>query len=287
MDTTSQPVTTPPIFIVSGGAGALGKHVARVVLAQFPGINPEVIVIPQVCQAEQLSGVVAQVAARHGTIIHTMVDPNMRATLVDLARGSGVTTIDTIGDPLAQLAAVFQRTPVGLPGLYQGEHEAYLERIKAIEYTVDHDDGRSPNHLDQADVVLVGVSRVGKTPLSIYLSVLGWKVANVALVPGVPPPPELFAIDRRRVVGLTIEADTLMQHRHWRQLSLAGMGGRAYSDLEALYDELEEARRVFRKGGFAVINVTSKPIEESADQVIALISRYFEHRLYSQPLSKN
>ena len=188
MRTTSHLDTTQPIYIVSGGAGALGKHVARVVLAQFPGVNAEVIVMPQICHAEQLSAVVAQVAARQGTIIHTMVDTKMRETLVSLARAQHVTTIDTIGDPLSQLAAVFGRTPLGQPGLYQGQHEAYLERIKAIEYTVDHDDGRSPTHLDQADVVLTGVSRVGKTPLSIYLSVLGWKVANVPLVPRVPPP---------------------------------------------------------------------------------------------------
>jgi len=286
MEATSHSGITPPIFIVSGGAGALGKHVARIVLAQFPGIDPEVIVMPQVCRVEQLSEAVAQVAARHGTIVHTMVDPKMRETLVGLAREHNVTTIDTIGEALTQLAAVFGRTPLGQPGLYQGEHEAYLERIKAIEYTVDHDDGRSPSHLDQADVVLTGVSRVGKTPLSIYLSVLGWKVANVPLVPKVPPPRELFGVERRRVVGLMIEADTLMQHRHWRQIGLAGNGGRAYSDQEALYDELDAARRVFRQGGFAVINVTNKPIEESADQVIGLISRYFEHRLYGRPLGK-
>ncbi len=277
----------PPIFIVSGGAGALGKHIARVALAQFPGINPEVIVIPQVCCAEQIHEAIAQVAARHGTIIHTMVDPRLRAMLVELAQTQNVRTIDTIGDPLAQLSEVFARMPLGQPGLYQGEQEAYLERIKAIEYTVDHDDGRSPKQLGEADVVLTGVSRVGKTPLSIYLSVLGWKVANVPLVPGVPPPDELFQIDRRRVVGLTIEADTLIQHRHWRQIGLAGGGGRAYSDLEALYGELEAAKRVFRQGNFAVINVTNKPIEESADQVIGLISRYFEHRLYNRPNARN
>jgi regulator of PEP synthase PpsR (kinase-PPPase family) len=287
MEPTSQRDIIPPIFIVSGGAGALGKHVARVVLAQFPGITPEVIVIPQICRGDQLSEAVAQVAARQGTIIHTMVDSTLRQTLVELAREHNVTTIDTIGDPLAQLAAVFGRAPLGQPGLYQGEHEAYLDRIKAIEYTVDHDDGRSPSHLDRADVVLTGVSRVGKTPLSIYLSVLGWKVANVPLVPKVPPPPELFAIDRRRVIGLTIDADTLLQHRHWRQIGLAGNGGRAYSDLEALYDELDAAQRVFRQGGFSVINVTNKPIEESADQVIGLISRYFEHHLYARPLGKS
>jgi regulator of PEP synthase PpsR (kinase-PPPase family) len=286
METTSQPGAPPPIYIVSGGAGALGKHIARVALAQFPGVAAEVIVIPQVGNADQLAEAIAQVGARRGLIIHTMVDPKMRRMLIDMARERGLRAIDTIGDPLAQLADVFGRMPLGQPGLYQGQHEDYLERIKAIEYTVDHDDGRSPKHLDQADVVLTGVSRVGKTPLSIYLSVLGWRVANVPLVPGVPPPPELFEVDRRRVVGLTLDADTLMQHRHWRQIGLAGAGGRSYSDLEALYDELEAARRVFRQGNFAVINVTNKPIEESADQVIALISRYFQHRLYSS-LSKN
>lgn len=280
MQPQSQPNSAiPPIFIVSGGAGALGKHVARVALAQFPGAAPEVIVIPQVCRSEQMAEVIAQVAARNGLIIHTMVDPHLRAVLLDMAREHKLTTIDTIGDPLAQLAALFGQAPLGQPGLYQGDYDAYLERIKAIEYTVDHDDGRSPHHLDQADVVLTGVSRVGKTPLSIYLSVLGWKVANVPLVKQVPPPPELFTIDRRRVVGLMIDVDILMQHRRWRQSANAGMGGRSYSDPEELYEEIEAARRVFRQGGFAVINVTNKPIEESADHVIALISRYFEHRL--------
>lgn len=269
----------PPLFIISGGAGALGKHVARVALSQFPGLCPEVIVIPQICHADQLAEAVDQAARRGGTIIHTLVDPHMRAGLQELAAARKLPTVDTIGDPLAQLASIFGRAPLGQPGLYQGQEDAYLERIKAIEYTVDHDDGRNPNHLDQADVVLTGVSRVGKTPLSIYLSVLGWKVANVPLVREVAPPPELFEIDRRRVVGLTIDVDILMQHRRWRQHNFAGMGGRAYSEPEELYEEVEHARRIFSKGGFSFINVTNKPIEESADQVIALISRYFEHRL--------
>ena len=280
MEPGSPPNTAlPPLFIISGGAGALGKHVARVLLAQFPGASPEVIIIPQVREAEQLTAAIEQAAARCGTIIHTMVEPHLRALLIEHARQHNLISIDTISDPLSQLSAVFNQTPLGQPGLYQGQESAYLERIKAIEYTVDHDDGRSPNQLDQADVVLTGVSRVGKTPLSIYLSVLGWKVANVPLVQELPPPPELFEIDRRRVVGLTIDVDMLTQHRRWRQQNMAGMGGRAYSDPEVLYDEVEYARRIFRKGGFAVINVTNKPIEESADQVIALISRWFEHRL--------
>lgn len=270
---------TPPIFIISGGAGALGKHVVRIALSQFPGHSPQVIVIPQVCSREQVSEAIAQVVNRRGIIVHTMVDPKMRLAVIELAKQHQIVAIDTIGAPLCEIAALLSSAPLGQPGLYQGAHETYLERIKAIEYTVDHDDGRSPHELAQADVVLTGISRVGKTPLSIYLSVLGWKVANVPLVLDVPPPQELFEIDRRRVIGLTIEVDVLTQHRRWRQEAFSWHAGQAYSDSEALYAEVEYARRIFRKGGFSVVNVTNKPIEESADQVIGMISRYFEHTI--------
>ncbi len=269
----------PPIFIVSGGAGALGKHVARIALSQFPGITPQVIVIPQVSQLDQLPAVVEQVAERHGVIIHTMVDPALRVALVRAAAERGIETIDTIGDPLARLAAILGKTPVGQPGLYQRGHEVYLDRIKAIEYTVDHDDGRNTHELGEADVVLTGVSRVGKTPLSMYMGVLGWKVANVPLVQQIAPPRQLFEIDRRRVIGLIIDGDVLGHHRRWRNQAFQGTAGSSYSDPDELDEELTWSRRIFRQGGFAVVNVTNKPIEETADQVIALISRYFEHRL--------
>lgn len=268
-----------PIFIVSGGAGALGKHVARIALSQFPGLTPQVIVIPQISTPDQIPAVIAQVAERRGMIIHTMVDPLMRAALVRAAAEQNILSIDTIGDPLAHLARVFAREPVGQPGLYQRGHEVYLDRIKAIEYTVDHDDGRNPHELHEADVVLTGVSRVGKTPLSMYMGVLGWKVANVPLVKEVAPPRQLFEIDRRRVVGLTIDSDVLVHHRRWRNHAFAGNAGQSYTDIDALDEDLQAARRVFRQGNFAVVNVTNKPIEETADQVIALINRWFEHRL--------
>ena len=268
-----------PIFIISGGAGALGKHVARIALSQFPQNDAEVIVIPQVRQMQQLAEAIDMVTAKGGTIIHTMVDPHMREALVRMASERDIPTVDTIGQSLAQLVALFGREPLGQPGLYHGEEEAYLQRIKAIEYTVDHDDGRGPQDLDEADVVLAGVSRVGKTPLSIYLSVLGWKVANVPLVMEVPPPEQLFQVDRRRVIGLIIDVDALASHRHWRQRALSGMAGRDYTDQLRLYDELDMARRVFRKGGFAVVNVTSRPIEETADEIIALITRWFTQKI--------
>lgn len=269
--------TAPAVFVISGGAGALGKHVARVALAQFCSNIPPITVIPQVRTLEQLTTAVERVAAVGGVIVHTMVDPELHAGLHTLARAHNLTIIDTIGEPLARLSAHFGRPPAGQPGLFQRQQEVYLERIQAIEYTVDHDDGRNVQDLDQADVILTGVSRVGKTPLSIYLSVLGWKVANVPLARELPPPPELFRVDRRRVVGLTIDIDILAQHRHWRQLGNTMLHG--YTAPDVLEEEILAARRVFRQGGFAVVNVTNKPIEETADQIIALISRWFEHRV--------
>lgn len=248
----------PPIFIISGGAGALGKHIARIALAQFPGLTPQVIVIPQISQVEQLGPALAQVGERQGVILHTMVDPVMRNALERLAGERGLVLIDTIGLPLERLAEFFGRQPLGVPGLYQRQHEAYLERIKAIEYTVDHDDGRNPHELDQADVVLTGVSRVGKTPLSMYMGVLGWKVANVPLVRQVPPPRQLFEIDRRRVIGLTIDGDVLGHHRRWRNQAFGGTAGASYTAADELEEELRTARKVFRQGGFSVVNVTNK-----------------------------
>lgn len=279
MSTGPTDETIPAVFIVSGGAGALGKHVARIALSQFPGLNPAVIVFPQVSKPEQIPPIMAQVAERRGVVIHTMVDPALRVALETCAHELGLTTIDTIGDPLARLSELFGRVSIGMPGLYQRQSEVYLERINAIEYTVDHDDGRGPQDLHEAEVILTGVSRVGKTPLSIYLSVLGWRVANVPLVKDIPPPRQLFEIDRRRVVGLTIDPEVLTHHRRWRQESFRGNASHSYTDEYALAEEIAYARRIFRQGGFAVVNVTNKPIEETADQVIALITRYFEQQV--------
>ena len=136
-------------------------------------------------------------------------------------------------------------------------------------------DGQNPDGWSEAEIVLVGVSRVGKTPLSMYLTVLGWRVANVPLVPNLDPSPELFRLDPRRVIGLTMEPGQLVFHRQQRRRRLGATGLEAYTDPVAIYEELEAARKIFRRHGFSVIDVTDKPIEASANQVIDLITRRF------------
>ncbi|MCK4724940.1 MAG: kinase/pyrophosphorylase, partial [Anaerolineales bacterium] len=160
----------------------------------------------------------------------------------------------------------------GQPGLYRKLREDYYERVAAIEYTMAHDDGQRPDEWDQAEIVLIGVSRVGKTPLSLYLSVLGWKVANWPIVQGIPPHPKLSQLDRRKVVGITMEPGQLLEHRRRRQSQLGAPGFSKYADPAAIHEEISAAREAFRRYGFRVIDVTDKPIETSADEVIRLIS---------------
>ncbi len=265
----------PPLYIVSGGAGAVGEQVARLTLSQFEGAEVPLIIVPNVREPEQIAEVVVQAAQQNGTILHTLMEPTLRRELMRLAREMGVAEIDLVGSVLSRLATVLQKEPLGKPGLYQARRSTYFERLEAIEYTVAHDDGNKPRELSHADIVLVGVSRVGKTPLSMYLAVLGWKVANVPLVREVPLPNDLFRVDPRRVIGLIVDAEQIAARRRWRQRRMGINLGGSYTNLDAAIDEVEWARRIFRQHGWTALNVTDKSIEESADEIIALISRRF------------
>jgi regulator of PEP synthase PpsR (kinase-PPPase family) len=265
--------TNRPIFIVSGGVGASGQQLVQTALAQFQEVEVPVIIVPHVREVTQVEEVVNRAANSGGTIVHTLVDADLRQALVRLARDRNVVAIDPMSQLLSRLASILDQEPTGQPGLYRQLRQAYFDQIEAIEFAVGHDDGRNPDEWGQAEIVLVGISRVGKTPLSMYLSVRGWKVANVPLLTDVSPPPELFELDRRRVVGLTIDPGQLVAHRQQRQRRLGTSGDSAYTDPFKLYEEVEATRRFYRKNGFAVVDVTDKPIEESADEVIALVTR--------------
>ncbi|MFV9504130.1 MAG: pyruvate, water dikinase regulatory protein [Oscillochloridaceae bacterium umkhey_bin13] len=269
--------SAPPLYIVSGGHGVVGAEVARLVLSQFDGVRVPMIVVPNVRDGEQISEVVDQAAARNGTILHTLMEAALRKDLVRKARARHVAEIDLVGSVLARVATVVGKEPLGTPGLYRQRRSAYFERLEAIEYSMQHDDGNRPEHLADAEIVLVGISRVGKTPLSMYLAVLGWKVANVPLVREVPPPESLFKVDRRRVIGLIVEAEQITARRRHRQRNTGMAFGSRYLNEEQAEDEVEWARRLFRRYGWASINMTDKSIEESADEIIALITRWFKH----------
>jgi regulator of PEP synthase PpsR (kinase-PPPase family) len=261
----------PPIYIVSGGVGASGEQVVRTALAQFDGADVPVVVVPRVRRPDELAAVVGEAAAAGGTIVHTLVDAELRGALAQLARARRVTAIDLMGDLLARLTGVLGRKPSGRPGRYRQLHQAYFDRVRAIEFAVAHDDGRNPSGWPEADLLLVGVSRSGKTPLSMYLAVQGWKVANLPLIGELPPPPELFQLAPRRVVGLTIAPAQLSLHRVRRQRLLGLPTDAAYAAPAAIAAEVAAARRLCRRHGFAVIDVTDRTIEDCAAEIMPLI----------------
>jgi len=273
---SATPVRSSFVFIVSGGEGTSGEQLVRTAMVQFHEADVEVIVIPRVRRKRQVNEAVERAAAAGGTIVHTLVDAYLRHTLIRQARARNVVAIDLMGRLLTRLSSVLKSRPIGKPGLYRQLHEENFERVEAMEFNVNHDDGRNTRELYLADIVLIGVSRVGKTPISMYLALLGWKVANVPLVPGLSPPEELFAIDRRRVVGLTISAEQLMIHRRLRTRRLQVKEQIPYTRATELRAEREMARQFCLGHGFALIDVTNKPVEESADEIIAAFTRQWE-----------
>ncbi len=261
-----------PIYIVSGGTGTSAGQLAHTVLVQFPDSQVPEITVASVRHMEQIEDVIAQASATGGIIVHTLVDTRLRNALTHIAKERSVVAIDLMGDLITRLSDMLGQEPLGHPGLYRQLHQAYFERVEAIEFSIAHDDGMNPQDCSLAEILLIGVSRVGKTPLSVYLSVLGWNVANTPLVLGLPEPPGLFQLDPRRVIGLDIEVGQLLVHRRQRQSRMGIQGPSDYTDSDKINKELEFARHVFQQGGFSVIDVTQKPIESSANEVIELIT---------------
>src|SRR5512139_474415 len=264
---------TPPVHIVSGGSGASGQQIVDTALAQFPTLRLPVIVRNNVRTLEQVEAAVKEAAADGGTLVHTLVDGGLREALIRLGRKKGVVTIDLMGPLLEQVAGRTGAKPVEQPGLYRNLRKDYFERVEAIDFAVSHDDGGRPEDISSADLVIVGVSRCGKTPLSMYLAVHGWKAANVPIIRDIPLPAELFRIDRRRVIGLNIEHRRLLEYRKKREEHMGRFGPTAYSSPSAVFEELEVAGKICRESGFHVVDVTDKPIEIIADEIIKFLAR--------------
>ena len=259
---------SPTIFILSGGVGASGEQLIYTVLAQFPGNNVRIQTIGNIRQPAQISQALRQAKEVNGFVIYTLVDAALRTQLVNEAKDLSVQAIDLMGPLISWLSTVLAQEPLQQPGKYREMHREYYDRVAAIDFTLAHDDGKNKEGWPQADLVLVGVSRSGKTPLSVYLAILGWKVANIPLVPEIPVSPSLFELDNHRVFGLTIDPEQLMVFRRQRQARLGVSEVSAYTDLEAVEDELRQAQKVFRQGSFQVINMTDKTIEQGADEII-------------------
>ncbi len=262
----------PPVYIVSGGSGASGQQIAETALAQFPTLRVPVIVRRHVRSLRQVELALKEAGAGGGVVVHTLVDGALREALIRLGGKLGVVTIDLMGPLLEQVTGRTGAKPLEQPGLYRKLRKEYFDRVDAIDFAVSHDDGNRSTDIPSADIVLIGVSRCGKTPLSMYLAVHGWKVANIPIIREIPPPGELFRIDRGKVIGLSIEHGRLLEYRKKREEHMGRTGASAYSDPSAVLAEIEFARRICREGGFSVVDVTDKPVEIIANEIVGIIT---------------
>lgn len=268
----------PPIYVVSGGRGIAGNNLVQSLLIQYPENNIPVIIVPQVLTEEQALQTVLKAKADNGLIAHTMVNPNLRKKINELCDVNNVKCVDLMGGLATYLDEMLDVEPIVEPGLYRKLNQQYFDRIESIEFTLSHDDGMSPERLHNAEIILTGVSRVGKTPLSVYLAMYGWKVANVPLVKGINPPEELFKVDPNRVFGLHISTQNLIMHRKKRLAGWNNHQNEKYIDERAVKEEIRNALFVFNRGGFTVINVSNKPIESTANEILNIMSKRFSYR---------
>jgi regulator of PEP synthase PpsR (kinase-PPPase family) len=267
----------PPVYVVSGGTGASGQQIVETVLVQFPALRVPVVVRNHIRSLKEAENAMTEATADGGTVVHTFVDATLRDAVNRLGKKHGVVTIDLMGPLIRQVAELTGATPLGQAGLYRKLRKDYFDRVAAIDFAVSHDDGKRPEEISSADVVIIGLSRCGKTPLSMYLAVHGWKAANIPIVKDIPLPGELFRVDRRRVIGLAIDPHRLLEYRRKREERMGRSGMDGYSSPSAVLEELEVAGKVYREGGFHVVEVTDKPIEITADEIIKFIERNLEN----------
>ncbi len=267
-----------PIYVISGGKGIAGHTMVNSLIIQYPDNKLPVRVIPDIQSEEKINDVVQKVKKAKGMIAHTMVNSGLRKILKQVCKEQGVREIDFMGGLADFLENELGLRSVNVPGLYRKINSQYFERINAIEYTLNQDDGMNPQRLSKAEIILTGVSRSGKTPLSVYMSMFGWKIANVPIVKGIDPPEELFNIDPKRVFGLSIGISNLISQRYKRLTQMEFQTDSNYTDNKYVREELRYANFIFEKGGFTKINVNNKPIETSANEIIGYISERFGHQ---------
>lgn len=259
------------VLVVSDSLGVTGYEVARAACGQFDGVDIAIERLSKVDDADVVEGAIRQFLdeGRALSVLYTIADGSLRAEVGDRLRAMGVSGVDVLGPAVQALSESSGIAPSGIAGSIHRTDEEYFKRIEAMEYFVEHDDGRGADDLDDADIVLIGISRTGKTPLSMYLAHLGYRVANIPLVPGVEPPASLFSVDPGKVFGLisTIEVVSSIRDRRLGD-DLSRAVASDYADPERVQSEMNEARSLIKKLGCFTVRTDGKAIEESAAEIL-------------------
>ncbi|WP_022794959.1 pyruvate, water dikinase regulatory protein [Marinococcus halotolerans] len=264
----------PVVYVVSDSVGETAELVVKAAASQFGEDGMEVRRIPYVEDEGTVEEVIQLAKEAKAMIAFTLVIPEINQYLREHAEEAGVDTVDIMGPVLDKMVTLTNRQPRYEPGLVYRLDEDYFRKVEAIEFAVKYDDGRDPRGIVRADIVLIGVSRTSKTPLSQYLAHKRLKVANVPLVPEVDPPEELFNISSEKCIGLRISADKLNRIRSERLKALGLRPEANYASMERIQEELDYSEELMNKIGCTVIDVSNKAVEETAN----IISNMFQQR---------
>ncbi len=260
------------VHLVSDSTGETLNAMARAVCARFENVLPIEHIYALVRSPRQLERALTDIEEAPGVVIHTIVDDQLRTALEEGVRRLDMPCIAALDPLVSSLQRYLGASISRRVGVQHALDNDYFNRMDALNYAIGHDDGQGGQDLEQADVVLVGVSRTSKTPTCIYLAHRGVRAANVPLVPHRPPPERLFELKNALVVGLTISPDRLIQIRRNRLLSLKEDRDSTYIDIESVREETVKARRLYERQGWPVIDVTRRSVEETAAAVMNLLS---------------
>jgi regulator of PEP synthase PpsR (kinase-PPPase family) len=261
------------VYVVSDSVGETAEFVVKAVATQFNGGNVEIRRNSYVDDFEDIEDVLILARTGKSIIAYTIVIPVLKEYLDRRAAEENILAVDLLSPLMNAFTTSFNKKPHHQPGLMRKLDEEYFRKIEAIEFAVKYDDGRDPRGILKADIVLIGVSRTSKTPLSMYLAHKRFKVANVPLVPEVPAPEELFEIPRKNCIGLIISPDKLNEIRLER-LKALGLGSKAnYASFERILNELDYAEKIMKRVGCPIINVSNKAIEETAGLILEVLKK--------------
>ncbi len=261
-----------PIFVISDGTGDTAEKVVRAALHQFEHYLVDIRTYPNVTSIEQLERYMRLAESERALVVTTLVSSTMAEAARRISEDAQIRTLDVLAPALAHLSVFLGAPPKGVPGRTHHADDAYFRRVEAVEFTVKADDGKEPRMLRQADIVLVGVSRTSKTPLSVFLAHKGYRVSNVPVVMERPITPEVHSLDQRRIFALTIDPEALQDIRRQRLKTMALTQYSPYGDMDYILAELEWAEDIFRQfPQWPVIDVTRKAVEETAAHILRIL----------------
>ena len=263
----------PIIYAVSDSIGETAESVVKATVSQFSEEKFDVTRIPYVKDKAQIDKIIAEAAQHKAVICHTIVSPELREHIADKALAMDVQVVDVLGPMIKSVEKATGMLPKNQAGLIHSLDHEYFKRVEAVEFAVKYDDGKNPMGLLKADVVIIGVSRTSKTPLSMYLAHKRIKVANVPLVPELAPPEELFKVPPHKVVGLLIDPFKLNEIRAERLKTMGLSDSAVYADMKRIGEELEYAKGIMRRIHCPIINVANRAIEETAGIILEYVKK--------------